>query len=129
MAETVTSLFGGHKRFWGSQRRICPLAPFRSTSPIPEALSTSRCGPPAPIRSLPMGAQGGNVVPNLTTGPGGLGAEIGGDFTLTAGEILQIAVVAEAEALLSSAQATHHWSLPQAGAAVVLSLFRRHLLA
>ena len=53
-----------------------------------------------------MGAQGGNVVPNLTTGPGGLGAEIGGDFTLTAGEILQIAVVAEAEALLSSAQAT-----------------------
>ena len=41
---------------------------------------------------LAYGAQGGNAVANLTTGPGGLGAEIGGDFTLTAGETLQIAV-------------------------------------
>ena len=34
---------------------------------------------------LAFGAQGGNAA-------GGLGAEIGGDFTLTAGESLQIAV-------------------------------------
>jgi hypothetical protein len=41
---------------------------------------------------LAYGAQGGNAVFPLTTGPGGLGAEIGGDFSLTAGEVLQIAV-------------------------------------
>jgi PEP-CTERM motif len=44
---------------------------------------------------LAFGAQGGNVSPAViggTVGTGGLGAEIGGDFSLTAGEILQIAV-------------------------------------
>jgi hypothetical protein len=38
---------------------------------------------------LAFGAQGGTV---SFVGPGGRGAEIGGDFSLTAGEILQIAV-------------------------------------
>ena len=43
---------------------------------------------------LAFGAQGGNVASTVfnQTGPGGLGAEIGGDFDLTAGETLQIAV-------------------------------------
>jgi PEP-CTERM motif len=44
---------------------------------------------------LAFGAQGGNVPPlgiGGTVGIGGRGAEIGGDFSLTAGEILQIAV-------------------------------------
>jgi hypothetical protein len=41
---------------------------------------------------LAFGAQGGSVTSGNVTGPGGLGAEIGGDFSLTAGEVLQIAV-------------------------------------
>jgi hypothetical protein len=41
---------------------------------------------------LAFGAQGGSFVSGNIFGPGGLGAEIGGDFGLTAGEILQIAV-------------------------------------
>ena len=45
---------------------------------------------------LAFGAQGGNVTfdfeGSTITGPGGGGAEIGGTFPLTAGEILQIAV-------------------------------------
>jgi hypothetical protein len=43
---------------------------------------------------LAFGAQGGNSVsfPNGTVGIGGHGAEIGGDFLLSAGEILEIAV-------------------------------------
>jgi hypothetical protein len=45
---------------------------------------------------LAFGAQGGSgqihFPPPETIGPGGLGAEIGGDFLLTAGEVLQIAV-------------------------------------
>jgi hypothetical protein len=41
---------------------------------------------------LAFGAQGGTVTFFGTVGAGGRGAEIGGDFSLTAGEILQIAV-------------------------------------
>jgi hypothetical protein len=41
---------------------------------------------------LAFGAQGGGTTVAGFTGVGGLGAEIGGDFTLNAGEILQIAV-------------------------------------
>ena len=41
---------------------------------------------------LAFGAQGGSGNFGGTIGPGGRGAEIGGDFGLTAGEILQIAV-------------------------------------
>jgi hypothetical protein len=44
---------------------------------------------------IAFGAQGGNGVflpPGSTSGAGGRGAEIGGDFSLTAGEVLQIAV-------------------------------------
>src|SRR6266446_2108111 len=42
---------------------------------------------------LAFGAQGGNSEIRLgSSGAGGRGAEIGGDFSLTAGEILQIAV-------------------------------------
>jgi PEP-CTERM motif len=41
---------------------------------------------------LAFGAQGGSATMGSLIGVGGLGAEIGGDFTLTAGEILQIAV-------------------------------------
>lgn len=41
---------------------------------------------------LAFGAQGGNFADGNIFGPGGLGAEIGGDFSLKAGEILQIAV-------------------------------------
>jgi hypothetical protein len=48
---------------------------------------------------LAFGAQGGNgvptfpdVIPDGNGGAGGRGAEIGGDFSLTAGEVLQIAV-------------------------------------
>src|SRR5712691_8341358 len=43
---------------------------------------------------LAFGAQGGNGLPfpDGTVSIGGRGAEIGGDFTLTAGEILEIAV-------------------------------------
>jgi hypothetical protein len=41
---------------------------------------------------LAFGAQGGTVNFLGTVGTGGRGAEIGGDFSLTAGEILQIAV-------------------------------------
>jgi hypothetical protein len=41
---------------------------------------------------IAFGAQGGSVTSGNVTGPGGLGAEIGGDFSLTAGEVLQIAV-------------------------------------
>jgi hypothetical protein len=42
---------------------------------------------------LAFGAQGGDYTTNgNVTGPGGLGAEIGGDFNLTAGEVLQVAV-------------------------------------
>jgi hypothetical protein len=38
------------------------------------------------------GAQGGSAVDGTLVSPGGLGAEVGGDFDLTAGEELQIAV-------------------------------------
>ena len=41
---------------------------------------------------LAFGAQGGSAISGNLIGPGGLGAEIGGDFSLTAGEVLQIAV-------------------------------------
>ena len=49
---------------------------------------------------IAYGAQGGSGVgcinicnsPIIPVGPGGRGAEIGGDFLLTAGEVLQIAV-------------------------------------
>jgi hypothetical protein len=41
---------------------------------------------------LAFGAQGGSVTFLGTIGAGGRGAEIGGDFSLTAGEMLQIAV-------------------------------------
>ena len=41
---------------------------------------------------LAFGAQGGSATVGSLIGVGGLGAEIGGDFSLTAGEILQIAV-------------------------------------
>jgi len=41
---------------------------------------------------LAFGAQGGNGNVGTGIGVGGLGAEIGGDFSLTAGELLQIAV-------------------------------------
>jgi hypothetical protein len=41
---------------------------------------------------IAFGAQGGSAIFGNVTGPGGLGAEIGGDFVLTAGEVLQIAV-------------------------------------
>jgi hypothetical protein len=41
---------------------------------------------------LAFGAQGGNVTIDGAIGVGGLGAEIGGNFVLTAGEMLQIAV-------------------------------------
>src|SRR6266404_8302254 len=41
---------------------------------------------------LAFGAQGGNGTFFSFVGVGGRGAEIGGDFSLTAGEILQIAV-------------------------------------
>src|SRR5437762_6049439 len=40
---------------------------------------------------LAFGAQGGNVTVDGAIGAGGQGAEIGGDFVLTAGELLQIA--------------------------------------
>ena len=41
---------------------------------------------------LAFGAQGGSATSGSLIGVGGLGAEIGGDFRLTLGEILQIAV-------------------------------------
>src|ERR1700752_891306 len=41
---------------------------------------------------LAFGAQGGSFTFADILSPGGLGAEIGGDFSLTAGEVLQIAV-------------------------------------
>src|SRR5215831_14562480 len=43
---------------------------------------------------LAFGAQGGNLElnPGVITRPGGLGAEIGGDFSLIAGEMLSVAV-------------------------------------
>ena len=41
---------------------------------------------------LAFGAQGGSGTFAGFVGAGGLGAEIGGDFSLTAGEVLQIAV-------------------------------------
>jgi hypothetical protein len=41
---------------------------------------------------LAFGAQGGTVTIQTGTGAGGGGAEIGGDFSLAAGEMLQIAV-------------------------------------
>ncbi len=44
------------------------------------------------------GAQGGNVSSN----PGGLGAQIGGDFLLTQGQILTIAVGGQGESALYS---------------------------
>src|SRR5215469_347482 len=43
-------------------------------------------------RILAFGAQGGNATPPVSAGTGGLGAEIGGDFDLTDGEALTIAV-------------------------------------
>jgi hypothetical protein len=68
---------------------------------------------------LAFGAQGGSIA----NGPGGRGAEIEGDFRLTAGEILQISVGGEAiggfpfiatggggGAALWSAPATCRWS-------------------
>jgi hypothetical protein len=80
---------------------------------------------------LALGAQGGSGrSPIDTIGAGGLGAEIGGEFSLTAGEILQIAVggaggdnpvlgvgvVAAAASWL--ALVTRRWSSPVAAAAV-----------
>ena len=65
---------------------------------------------------LAFGAQGGNGNVGTGIGVGGLGAEIGGDFSLTAGELLQIAVGgaglasnagAVAAVVLWSARATH----------------------
>src|SRR5215469_2098734 len=49
-----------------------------------------------------FGAQGGNGVyvsqlGSLTVSPGGSGAEIGGDFSLPSGEVLQIAVGGQGE--------------------------------
>ena len=41
---------------------------------------------------LAFGAQGGNAIGSNVVGMGGSGAEIGGTFTLTASEVLQIAV-------------------------------------
>jgi hypothetical protein len=41
---------------------------------------------------LAFGAQGGSATSGSLIGVGGLGAQIGGDFRLTVGEILQIAV-------------------------------------
>jgi hypothetical protein len=41
---------------------------------------------------LAFGAQGGSVIAGNLSGVGGLGAEIGGDFDLTAGKTLQIGV-------------------------------------
>src|SRR5215831_13949918 len=41
---------------------------------------------------LAFGAQGGITAGSLSGGLGGRGAEVGGDFGLTAGEVLQIAV-------------------------------------
>ena len=41
---------------------------------------------------IAFGAQGGSAITQNVIGPGGRGAEIGGDFSLTAGEVLQIAV-------------------------------------
>jgi len=41
---------------------------------------------------LAFGAQGGITAGSIVGGLGGRGAEIGGDFGLTAGEVLQIAV-------------------------------------
>jgi hypothetical protein len=61
---------------------------------------------------LAFGAQGGTV---SFVGPGGRGAEIGGDFSLTAGEILQIAVGGAGSdtggvgAVLSSVPGTPLW--------------------
>src|SRR5215471_7269692 len=50
----------------------------------------------APIKGtyqiIAFGAQGGNISVAGVVGPGGRGAEIGGNFSLTAGEALQIAV-------------------------------------
>ncbi|MBV8091644.1 MAG: PEP-CTERM sorting domain-containing protein [Acetobacteraceae bacterium] len=43
-------------------------------------------------RILAFGAQGGGVLAPPFSGTGGLGAEIGGDFSLTAGEVLEVAV-------------------------------------
>jgi hypothetical protein len=66
---------------------------------------------------LAFGAQGGSATSGSLIGVGGLGAEIGGDFRLTVGEILQIAVAvraaitaAVAVGVLWSAQATRRWS-------------------
>jgi hypothetical protein len=68
---------------------------------------------------LAFGAQGGNITRTGTGG--GLGAEIGGDFILAAGEILQIARRRRRHArrggrveASSSALVTHRWSLPAA---------------
>ncbi len=64
---------------------------------------------------LAFGAQGGNFADGNIFGPGGLGAEIGGDFSLKAGEILQIAVggagsgLGGVGAVLSSAPKTCLW--------------------
>jgi len=46
-------------------------------------------------RILAFGAQRGSGVDFQSIGTGGRGAEIGGDFVLTAGEMLQIAVGGE----------------------------------
>lgn len=82
-------------------------------------------------RILAFGAQGGNGTPPISAGSGGLGAEIGGDFDLTDGEALTIAVggagssgtpsalEAVAAAASWSAPTIRHSSLP--AAAVVAS--------
>jgi hypothetical protein len=78
----------------GSAARALPID-FAYT-PIPVASSPSRCLPRVSIRSSPSALGGANFPSSpsvgVVFGVGGLGAEIGGDFSLTQGEILQIAV-------------------------------------
>ncbi len=64
-------------------------APFDFIFTAPGSVVTFTVPVTGTYRILAFGAQGG-----ATTGSfaGGLGAEIGGEFSLTAGEVLQIAV-------------------------------------
>lgn len=64
----------------------------RATFSYSGKLATYKVRTTALYQITAYGAQGGNAVFPLTTGPGGLGAEIGGDFALSAGTRLQIAV-------------------------------------
>ena len=91
-----------------------------STSPIPEASSTSRYRPPTPIRSSPLARRAAAAAAfyfaaSADIGAGGRGAEIGGDFILTAGEVLQIAVGGMGGcqmALVAAAAEVVLWSVP-----------------